>query len=202
MEVAAFVIGVVSLVLGIISIALVFAIGRASKPRIEIQPGKEYWPSPSPFAHVAILNIRPNGWLGRFFGGKTVTNCRASIEFIREGVSVLGPIDARWSGVSEPKDSYEYPLSYRWDLAATGEPEQIAIARTDGQVAHAFSAESYSFPSWQKPEWKLDPDTYDVVIRLAATEARACKTLRLIVGTNGSLSLGSQIDAGSHRFNY
>lgn len=190
MEVAAFVIGIVSLVLAIISIALVFAIGRASKPRIEIQPGQEHWPSPSPFAHVAILNIRPNGWLGRFFGGKTVTNCRASIEFIRDGVSVLGPIDARWSGVSEPKDPSEYPLSYRWDLAATGEPQQIAIARTDGQVAHAFSAESYSF-HWQKPEWKLDPGTYDVVIRLAATEAEAHETLRLIVGTNGSLSLGA-----------
>jgi len=185
----ALILGIVSLVVAIASVTLVFAVERARKPRIAIEPGQAHWPAQSLFAHVAVLNKRPDGWLGRHFRGVTVTNCRASIEFLKGGVSMLGPIDARWSGVSEPKDPSEYPLSYRWDLAATGQPEQIAIARTDGHVAHAFSAESYSYTNWQKPDWLLDPGEYDVVIRLAATEVETHETFRLIVSSNGCLSL-------------
>jgi hypothetical protein len=189
MDVVALILSIVSLVVAIAGVILVFAVERARKPRVAIEPGQGHWPSPSPFAHVAVLNKRPKGWLGRHFGGVTVTNCRASIEFLKGGVSVLGPIDARWSGAPEPKDSSEYPLSYRWDLAATGQPEQIAIARTDGRVTHAFSAESYSYASWQKPEWLLDPGEYDVVVRLAATEAETSEMFRLIISSNGRLTL-------------
>jgi hypothetical protein len=141
--------------------------------------------------------MRPKGWLGHHFGGVTVMNCRASIEFLKGGVSVLGPLDARWSGAPEPTTPSEYPLSYRWDLAATGQPEQIAIARTDGGVAHAFSADSYSNANWQKPEWLLDPGEYDVVVRLAATEVETSETFRLIVGSNGCLTLDAHRRATS-----
>jgi hypothetical protein len=126
-----------------------------------------------------------------------MTNCRASIEFLKGGMSVLGPIDARWSGAPEPKDLSEYPLSYRWDLAATGQPEQIAIARTDGRVAHAFSADSYSYADWQKPEWLLDPGEYDVVVRLAATEAETSEEFLLIVSRNGRLTLDTRRETAS-----
>jgi hypothetical protein len=188
-EVVGFILGAIGVVLAIVSILLVFGVERARKPRIVMEPGQGHWPEPSPFAHIAVMNQRPHGWLGRHFRGVTVTNCRASIEFLRDGVSVLGPISARWSGAREPRDVADFPDSYRWDLAATGQPEQIAVARTQDGVVHAFSAESYAH-GWQRPGWQLEPGTYDVVVRLASTEAEARKRFRLIVGSGGDLWLG------------
>jgi hypothetical protein len=193
----ALVLSILSLAVAIGSVILVFAIERAKRPRVAIELGQQHWSSPSPFAHVAVLNTRPTGWLGRHFGGVTVMNCRASIEFLKGKVSVLGPLDARWSGAPEPNTPSEYPLSYRWDLAATGQPEQIAVARTGDGVAHAFSAESYSYENWQKPEWLLDPGEYKVVVRLAATEVEASEIFRLIVASNGRLTLATHDGAAS-----
>jgi len=189
METLSLVIGLLGLLLAILSILLVFAVERAKAPRVRIEAGHRYW-AQAPFVHIAISNHRPSGWLGRCFTGTTVTNCRASFTFVRSGVEVLGPIDGRWSGSVEPITPRDFPDSYRWDLAATGHPEQIAIARTENGVAHAFSAASYAYPRWQRPEWKLEPAEYDLVVRLAATEAQAHATLRLIVGTDGQLWLG------------
>jgi hypothetical protein len=188
-ELAGLILGVAGAVLAVVSIWLVFAVERARAARIVIEPGQEHWPAASPFAHVAVINQRPASWLGRHFRGVTATNCRVSIEFMRGGVSILGPIDARWSQAPEPRDSRDFPNSYRWDLAATGQPEQIAVARTQAGVVHAFSAESYTH-EWQKPEWLLEPAEYDVVIRLAATEAETSRTLRLVVGSRGEMWLG------------
>lgn len=190
MEIAGLVLGLLGVVLGLVSIALVFAIERARAPKLVIEAGDRHWPSDSGlFAHIAVSNCKPNGRLARFFHGTTVTNCRVSLEFVRDGVSVLGPIPGRWSGASEPQSPADFPDSYRWDLAATGEPEQIAIARTADGVAHAFSAESYVY-EWKRPGWELDPGTYDVVVALAATEAMARATLRLVVTGAGALRMG------------
>jgi hypothetical protein len=185
MELAALILGIVALVLAIISIALVFAIERARAPKIVIEPGKRHWPEASPFCHLAVSNQRHSGWLGRRFLGVTATNCRASMEFLRAGVSVLGPIPARWSGAPEPRDPAEFPNSYRWDLAATSQPEQLAVARCHGETVHAFSAESYAYPAFQKPDWRLDPAEYDVVIVVSASEVETMEKLRLVVGDDG-----------------
>lgn len=188
MDTINFILSVIGLALGVAALALVFAIEKARRPQLSVEPGERYWTQP-PFAHVAIINRRPSGILGRRFSGVTVTNCRASIEFLRDGVSVLGPIDGRWSGAPEPRDPHDLPNSFRWDLAATGVPEQIAIARTEGGQAHAFSAESY-FCDWQRPGWELEPGTYDVVVRLTSTEADTTATVRLVVSANGGLHVG------------
>jgi len=132
MELAAFILGIVGLILAVVSVALVFAVERARAPRIVIEPGARYWPETSSFSHVAVSNQHRPGWLGRHFRGATATNCRASIEFYCAGVRVLGPVPARWSGVPEPRDSAVFPDSYRWDLAATSQPERIAIAYSEG----------------------------------------------------------------------
>jgi hypothetical protein len=188
MELAGFVLAVAGLLLAIISIALVFAVERVRAPRIVIEPGERHWPETSPFCHVAVSNQRRSGWLGRRFLGVTATNCRASVEFHRVGVKVLGPIPGRWSGTSEPRDTAEFPDSYRWDLAATGQPEQIAITHSQGGVVHAFSAESYAH-DFQKPDWRLEPAVYDVVIVVSASEVETMEKLRLVVGDDGRVWL-------------
>lgn len=194
-ELAGLILGVLGAVLAVLSIWLVFAVERARAARIVIEPGHRYWSSSSPFAHIAIINPRPAGWLGRRFRGVTATNCRVSLEFLRSSVTILGPIDARWSQAAEPRDGRDIADSFRWDLAATGQPEQVAIARTQDGVAHAFSAESYAH-HWQKPDWLLEPAEYDVVIRVSATEAEATRTVRLVVGTRGELWLGEPAASG------
>ena len=185
MEFAAFVLGIIALLLAIISITLVFTVERARAPRIVIEPGERRWPETSPFCHVPVSNQRRSGWLGRRFLGVTATNCRASIEFRRAGVTVLGPIPARWSGAPEPHDPAEFPNSYRWDLAATSQPEQIAVAHRHGDAVHAFSAESYAYPGFQKPDWRLEPAEYDIVIVVSASEVETVGKLRLVVGDDG-----------------
>jgi hypothetical protein len=186
MALAGVIVGAIGVVLAATSIVLVFAVERARVPRIVVEPGERYWPGASPFAHVAVVNERPSGWLGRHFRGVTATNCRASIEFHRDGVKVLGPIPARWSGAPEPYLSRDLAESYRWDLAATGQPEQIAIAYSCNIGVYAFSAESYRH-ELAKPDWGLEPGEYEVEIRLAASEAEAMETLRLIVGSEGEM---------------
>jgi hypothetical protein len=190
--------GAIGTGLAIVGIWLVFAVERSRKPLVSIEPGQRYWPDASPFVHVAVLNSRPHGWLGRCFQGSTVTNCRASIEFRRAGIDVLGPIPGRWSGAPEPTHASEFPNSYRWDLAATGQPEQIAIARTQDGVVHAFSAESYAH-RWQRPGWKLEAGEYEVVVRLAATEAETSESFRLVIGEDGRMWLERSKGSGALR---
>jgi hypothetical protein len=122
-DVVSFGFGMLGTVLGAVSIGLVFLIEHVRTPRVEFDLGQKYWPTQAGFAHVAVSNRRPIGWLGRRFRGVTVTGCRVSVELLRHGVSVVGPIDARWSGGPEPRDANDFPISYRWDLAATGIPE-------------------------------------------------------------------------------
>jgi hypothetical protein len=178
---------VVGLVTGLLSSAL---LERLQRPRISITPG--HWDQ-SGFAHVAVTNKR-----GGYFARRPMTACEASLEFVRAGVSVLH-IPARWSGAPEPSFPSDIPLSYRWDLASTGIPQQIAIARTgSGGRAYAFSAEGYfARPQWEPEEWRLDPGEYDVVVRLAASEGEHAETFRLVVAQNGSLKLGAPLTARS-----
>jgi len=186
-EVLGIALGAAGVALSTLAIALVFMVDRARRPVLTIEPG--HWSQPL-FSHVAITNHPPRGVLGRRFRGTTAAGCRASLEFRRDGVTVLGPIDARWSGAPEPTEARHLPESYRWDLAATGTPEQIAITRTSGAEVYAFSAESYLFPDWRRPEWKLDPGTYDVVVRLASTEAEAERMLGLVIASDGRATVG------------
>lgn len=190
MDTLNFILALLGVVLAVVGIVLVFAVERARDPSLSFEPGDDHWKDQGPFAHVAVVNRRPAGWLARHFSGTTATNCRVSFEFIRAGVSVLGPIDGRWSSAPEPSSPRDYPLSYRWDVAATGTPEQVAIAISSGANVHAFSAESYSYDGFVRPEWQLDPGEYDVVLRLESTEAVATRTFRLIVSSSGVMSLG------------
>ena len=185
--------GALGTALGAASIALVFAVERVRAPRVVFEVGHEHWPKQPEFAHLAVINRPRRGLLGRRFRGMTATNCRVSVEFRRAGVRVLGPIDARWSGLPEPRYPSDFPNSYRWDLAATGQPEQIAIARSEGGRVHAFSAESYAHSRWQKPGWELEPAEYEVVMVLASTEAEASQTFRMVVAANGAISLGEKV---------
>ena len=182
------ILGAVGIALATTSIVLVFAVERARAPRIVVEPGERYWPEDSPFAHVAVRNERPSGWLGRHFRGVTATNCRASIEFHHDGERVLGPIPARWSGAPEPYLSRDLMESYRWDLAATGQAEQIAIAYSCNIGVYAFSGGSYRH-ELAKPDWRLEPGAYVVEVRLAASEVEAMETLRLIVGGDGEVQV-------------
>jgi hypothetical protein len=171
----------VGLVTGLLAAAL---LERWQRPRVSIKPGP--WDQAG-FAHVAVTNER-----GGYFARRPMTACEASLEFMRAGVSVLH-IPGRWSGAPEPTHESDIPLSYRWDLASTGIPQQIAVARTgSGGRAYAFSAAAYfARPPWEPESWRLDPGEYDVIVRLAASEGEHSETFRLVVAQNGALKLGA-----------
>lgn len=192
-DIVSIALGTLGTVLAIASIVLVFAIERVRTPNVVFEPGLKYWPAQTEFAHIAVSNRPRGGWLGRCFRGTTLTSSRVSVESRRGSDSVLGPISARWSGTPEPRDSYDFPNSYRWGLAATGQPEQIAIARSEGGRVHAFSAESYRYARWQKPEWELEPGEYVVVLVLASTEAEESHAFRFVVAEDGAVSLSERV---------
>jgi hypothetical protein len=48
----------------------------------------------------------------------------------------------------------------------------------DGEV-YAFSAESYAYPDWRRPEWRLEPGDWEVDVTAASASATATKRFRV-----------------------
>lgn len=176
---------------------LLFVVGEVvRRPKLAIERGEWHDPEvPWQFAAVRVTNRRlgrPWCWL---FGRSAAIDCQASLTFSREGATI-GPIPARWSARPEPIrsepggggvfDPALVPDSYRLTLPATEQLEEVAVAIGNQGRCSAFSAESYAYPDWHRPEWRLEPGRWNVeVIATSADGANACAVFSLTVGTNG-----------------
>lgn len=128
---------------------------------------------------------------------ESATGATATVEFRQSGRRVLPEVAARWSSQREPVEAdvkgfvagqpiieFKYtpealPRTNVHDLTP-GRWEEVAVAvlRDDGE-AYAFGAESYAFPEWRRPEWKLERGEYEVTLRIESAGPSATKRFRL-----------------------
>lgn len=52
------------------------------------------------------------------------------------------------------------------DVAVSPDGEEVAVAILRDDEAFAFSTESYKYPSWGNPAWRLEHGTYRIVVRV------------------------------------
>ena len=52
------------------------------------------------------------------------------------------------------------------DVAVSPDGEEVAVAILRDGEAFAFSTESYNYPSWGNPGWRLEHGTYRIVVRV------------------------------------
>jgi hypothetical protein len=52
------------------------------------------------------------------------------------------------------------------DVAVSPDGEEVAVAILRDDQAFAFSTESYNYPSWGNPSWRLEHGTYRIVVRI------------------------------------
>src|SRR6266568_3898941 len=52
------------------------------------------------------------------------------------------------------------------DVAVSPDGEEVAVAILRDGEAFAFSTESYAYPSWGNPSWRLEHGTYRIVVRV------------------------------------
>ena len=52
------------------------------------------------------------------------------------------------------------------DVAVSPDGEEVAVAILRDGEAFAFSTESYNYPSWGNPRWRLEHGTYRIVVRV------------------------------------
>ena len=60
------------------------------------------------------------------------------------------------------------PKSKVYDLIAGARWEEVAVAVLRDGEAYGWGAESYAFPNWRNPSWKLDRGEYDVTVTAVA----------------------------------
>lgn len=68
------------------------------------------------------------------------------------------------------------------DVRSSGDGEQVAVAvlRADGSGdAYAWGTESYAYPKWDKPEWRLPHGTYKVVVTIESSSVAKQRTFKL-----------------------
>jgi len=51
-------------------------------------------------------------------------------------------------------------------VAVSPDGEEVAVAILRDGEAFAFSTESYAYPSWGNPSWRLEHGTYRIVVRV------------------------------------
>lgn len=190
------VIRIVLEVLGAMALVLGPVIAALRGPRVQIRetPWAPASPVPWTFATVGIRNAPPPRWIP-FLARETALACRATIQFYRRGEAVTSPIAGRWSDRPEPIRAELVdpatgqvigmlapdliPESQVYDLVAGGRWEEVAVAVLRDGEAYAWGAESYGFPNWRNPEWKLERGEYDVTVSAAASGKTWTRRFRL-----------------------
>jgi hypothetical protein len=190
----------VGVVLGFIaSLAAALLYDRAGRPKLTTLPdanravASQGAAAPHEFYHLTIRQ-EPSPW---FYpaGRRPAWDCKAMIEVIDEsGVSILSePIIARWASQPEPliPTIHQGQALSLIDLARLmqarrvnvhsheDQPLSIAIKYEGSPDCHLFSNESYSFPQWQNPSWKLGPGLHRLRITVFYERGRLVRYFRL-----------------------
>jgi hypothetical protein len=141
--------------------------------------GQKQGKAPHEFYHLKVRNVPPRWPLP---GRKPAWACKASnVVFDLNGKRVIpDPIIARWPSQPEPLlpavnagqvtnllDPTRLVAAQSIDVH-THEDQQlnVAIKYEGSQDCHIFSNESYLYPMWQNPAWRLGNGTYKLKITL------------------------------------
>jgi hypothetical protein len=97
------------------------------------------------------------------------------------------PPDSGGSGTTGSEVDPKYKLAYTprrvpgpHDITADPEGEEVAVAILREGEIFAFSTESYQYPLWGNPEWKLDlKQIYKIRIRVNGSGVRKEQTFKL-----------------------
>lgn len=178
---------VAGVALAVVAIVLAVSIEWMRRPSLDIKA--DNWrargPVPWTFATVRVYNRPlPKPFSALIVRG-TAECCEVTLEFREPGKSYLSlpQVPARWSSHPEPLRSiaiidengvpsmstqYDPTVmtsTKRLDIPASDGGEEVAIAflTSDGAAA-AFGAESYAFPGWMNPDWRLERRVYEVSV--------------------------------------
>lgn len=151
-------------------------IDTADGPRAQ---GQAEGAPPHEFFHVRLRN-RPARW--PLSGRKPAWSCQATLEVVtHDGAStVLGPIAARWTSLPEPVLAIGFggAIVHIPDVAQMLTGRRVDVHNHEDQIlavalkfegddgCFLFTNESYAFPRWSRPEWRLPTGRHRLRIAL------------------------------------
>jgi hypothetical protein len=185
--------------LGILASAIAWLITeRASGPCLDIvvdqnrAQGQSSGNPPHEFYHVRVRNISAKWPLP---GRRPAWACTASVEvFQRDGSrTITGDVIARWTSQPEPLlpvvtqgqvgnvlDPARVMQARRVDVHGhSEEPISVAVKFEGEQDCYIFTNESYLFPRWQNPSWRIPPGRYRLRVTIYYERGRAEKEFEL-----------------------
>lgn len=128
---------------------------------------------PHEFYHLKVRNL-PAKW--PLPGRRPAWSCKATLEVFDsdEHPLLASPILARWTSQPEPvfpisnsgqvvhiPDVAKMIAARKIDIHSHEDQQLSVIVKFEGSPdCHLFSNESYSFPRWQNPGWRLGIGTY------------------------------------------
>jgi hypothetical protein len=203
--------GIVAIVLAVAALILPFAIERKRRPKLRIELG-EWKPEQRvdwEFAPVRIINEPLSGIWGLLLTRQSAEGCIVNFTIRAAGQekALLSGLPGRWSGTPEPYrsdtqldqagrlvtiETFDHTLvpdSFRFNVPSTGGAEEVALVVFRDGAAYAFNSWSYAHPKWRKPDWKLEPGTYEVVVRASATGDETSAIFTLTVSAEDGLDL-------------
>jgi hypothetical protein len=147
---------------------------------------------PHEFYHVRVQNL-PAKW--PLPGRRPAWACTARIDVFRLDGSraVPGDIIARWTSQPEPLlpvvsqgqvgnvlDPARLMQARRMDVHGHLEERVPVAVKFQGEPdCHVFTNESYLFPRWQNPSWRLPPGRYQLRVTVYYERGRAEKDFEL-----------------------
>lgn len=180
---------------GIVASAIAWLITEyAAAPKLEIVPDQSHAQgqlpgnAPHEFYHLRIRNVpamRP------LLGRRPAWACSATLAFFRADGSRMatGDIHARWTSQPEPLlpvvaqgqignvlDPARVMQARRMDVHGHHE-ESISVAvKFEGEPdCYIFTNESYIYPRWQNPNWRLPRGRYRLHVAVLYDRGRAQK---------------------------
>jgi len=159
---------------------------KGTKPLLQIllddshrAKGQIQGQAPHEFYHLKVRNVSPHWPVP---GRRPALACKATIEVfdLNESRVIPDAITVRWPSKPEPL----LPAPYAGRLTNIFDPTRsvyaqsidvyshedqrlnVAIKYEGSQDCHIFSNESYRYPMWQNPAWRLGNGTYKLKITL------------------------------------
>jgi hypothetical protein len=173
--------------------------GYASRPCLKVMPDTQSFTGQTPnqppheFYHLIVRNIPPRWPIPT---RRPAWSCKVSLElFDLNGKHVISdPIIGRWPSQPEPL----LPAVFGTQIANLIDPARLITAQKidihqheDQRFAvalkyegdtycHIFLNESYLYPKWEKPEWKLDEGEYKLSVIIYYERGREVSSFRLV----------------------
>ena len=164
--------------------ALIYEYGTGPLLKVSIDeslraPGQLSGEPPHEFYHLKVTNIKPKWPLPN---RKPAWSCKATLEvFHLNGQRAIPEfVTARWPSKPEPLkpemvdgaftqliDPARMVAAQKVDIYSHEDEKFAVTLKFDGSSkCHIFSNESYYFPRWQHPEWRLSQGEYRLRVTL------------------------------------